>query len=822
MKRLYTLFAILITLCSFLPAAEAQNAEAQNVNFPDRRLAASVRVALGIAGNAPIPKVDLATLTELDARGWQGIADLTGLEHATALTSLNLGPTHGNFSWNLEQHHVTDITPLSGLTQLTALYLDYNFITDISSLSGLTALEVLDLGSNGIRDLSALSELTALTALDLSNNQSPDDGWGISDISVLSNLTALEYLDLQVNQITDITPLAGLTQLETLSFHNNPGLSDIRALSGLTALKHLSLSNTLISDIIPLANLTALKELYLNSCSISDISPLSGLTALEHLHLRSNSITDLSPLSNLTALELLDLRRNAITDVTPLQALTALRVLCLYGTPELTDFQPLHTLRSTVETQGITVLDGAADVSGAPEAVQKIIRRIRDGGMTIYMVEPVAGYLLIDVDIAFAGAQLLGGIRSLDEHTGPINALAWSPDGTLLASGADDTDIHIWNTTTGNRVRTLTGHQSPVTALAFSPDGQTLVSGDRDTKTMRFWNPNTGQLLHTWEQFVHAVEDIAWNPDGTRIATAGNLTVRLWNANAHARPDIFRQPTATVTAVAWSPKTGGPVVGGERDTKRLRFWDPATGQLLQTWDPFVHAVEALAFNPDGSVLASAGDRTVRLWTPLAHARPTIFPKTHTDTVTCLAWHPDGALLVSGSADTTVLLWGTAGNVRDRMLKHTGAVNAVAFSPSGDTVASAGADGRVVLWPNPIVGAAPALSQPFARLEWIETSALAPAETGLFANYPNPFNPETWIPYQLAKPAAVNLSIYAADGRLVRTLQLGHQPAGTYLSRSRAAYWDGRNTQGEPVASGVYFYTLKAGDFTATRKMLILK
>ena len=98
----------------------------------------------------------------------------------------------------------------------------------------------------------------------------------------------------------------------------------------------------------------------------------------------------------------------------------------------------------------------------------------------------------------------------------------------------------------------------------------------------------------------------------------------------------------------------------------------------------------------------------------------------------------------------------------------------------------------------------------------------PKETTLLANYPNPFNPETWIPYELAETAEVTVSIYAADGKLVRTLALGLLPAGTYQGRSRAAYWDGRNAQGEPVASGIYFYTLQAGEFTATRKMLIQK
>ena len=102
------------------------------------------------------------------------------------------------------------------------------------------------------------------------------------------------------------------------------------------------------------------------------------------------------------------------------------------------------------------------------------------------------------------------------------------------------------------------------------------------------------------------------------------------------------------------------------------------------------------------------------------------------------------------------------------------------------------------------------------------AALTPQETALLTNYPNPFNPETWIPYQLASPAEVTVVIYSADGKQVRQLSLGHQPIGIYHSKNRAAYWDGRNVQGEPVASGVYFYTLTVGDFSATKKMVIRK
>ena len=102
------------------------------------------------------------------------------------------------------------------------------------------------------------------------------------------------------------------------------------------------------------------------------------------------------------------------------------------------------------------------------------------------------------------------------------------------------------------------------------------------------------------------------------------------------------------------------------------------------------------------------------------------------------------------------------------------------------------------------------------------ASLQPEKTALLANYPNPFNPETWIPYQLATPAEVTLTIYSANGAIIRTLALGHQPAGMYQNRNRAAYWDGKNEVGESVSNGIYFYTLTAGSFTATRKMLILK
>lgn len=100
--------------------------------------------------------------------------------------------------------------------------------------------------------------------------------------------------------------------------------------------------------------------------------------------------------------------------------------------------------------------------------------------------------------------------------------------------------------------------------------------------------------------------------------------------------------------------------------------------------------------------------------------------------------------------------------------------------------------------------------------------MTPEKTKLLPNYPNPFNPETWIPYDLARDAEIHIHIYNLKGESIRELHLGFQTAGTYRTPARAAYWDGCNTLGESVASGIYFYTLQAGDVKATRQMAILK
>jgi hypothetical protein len=98
----------------------------------------------------------------------------------------------------------------------------------------------------------------------------------------------------------------------------------------------------------------------------------------------------------------------------------------------------------------------------------------------------------------------------------------------------------------------------------------------------------------------------------------------------------------------------------------------------------------------------------------------------------------------------------------------------------------------------------------------------PKEFRLLQNFPNPFNPDTWLPYELASDVPVSIYIYNIQGQLVRQLNIGKQEAGGYITKEKAAYWDGRDKHGEKVASGIYWYTLRAGEFDATRQMVILK
>jgi RNA polymerase sigma factor (sigma-70 family) len=242
----------------------------------------------------PEPEPEQIVVIDLSGRGITD-AQLREMvesgEIPSDVTILNLGAVYNDIYQMESQNFISDISPLSGLTNLTSLLLDYNSITDISSLSGLTNLINLSLSFNQITDISPLSGLIDLTLLHLDFNH-------ITDTSPLSGLTNLTYLSLMSNLITDISLLGGLTNLTSLLLASNQ-ITDISPLNGLTNLTYLYLESNQITDISPLNGLTNLTYLYLGLNQIADISSLRGLTNLTSLSLYSNPITDWSPVAHI-------------------------------------------------------------------------------------------------------------------------------------------------------------------------------------------------------------------------------------------------------------------------------------------------------------------------------------------------------------------------------------------------------------------------------------------------------------------------------------------------------------------------------------------
>ena len=450
--------------------------------------------------------------------------------------------------------------------------------------------------------------------------------------------------------------------------------------------------------------------------------------------------------------------------------------------------------------------------------------------------------------------------------TGDIGSVAFSPDGQTLASGSWDNTIRLWDPHTGKLKRTLTDHIRSVTSVMFSPDGQTFASGG-DEQTIRLWNTTTWQVERILTGHTHLVEVLAFSLDGLTLASGSrDETIRLWNP--HTGNHIRTLPaTSPVNRLTFSPD-GGTLASASWDNT-IRLWNPHTGKLKRTLLNQGGWVNPVAFSSDGATLA-IGNRGISLWDIETGQYKKPLARDIGDAVS-VVFSSDGTMLASGSADKKVRLWELtpADTSSDKMngdINGDGVVNIldliVVASELGNTgtnlVTDVNGDGVVNVLDLIFVAgvfdnaaaapsAQPQVPETLTAVEvqgWLTDAsslevrnsimkrgflvleqllvALTPKETELLANYPNPFNPETWIPYRLAEDAFVVLTIYDLSGQVVRKFEIGHRIAAVYENRSKAIYWDGRNGLGERVASGVYFYTLTAGDFSATRRMVILK
>ena len=732
---------------------------AQTVTIPDSNLRAVIEVALGKASGDPITTSDMAALPSLEARE-SNISNLTGLEHAINLTWLNL-----------KDNSISDLSSLAGLTNLTWLHLRYNTISDITSLSGLTNLTLLYLGGNLISDISVVSGLTNLRTLGLWNNM-------ISDISAVSGLTDLRTLGLWNNTISDISAVSGLTNLTELYLSGNT-ISDITSLSGLTNLTLLDLRYNTISDLSSLSGLTNLTELYLSGNTISDITSLSGLTNLTVLYLGDNSVSDISAVSGLTDLRTLGLWNNTISDISAVSGLTNLTVLYL-GDNSVSD---------------ISAVSGLTD-----------LRTLGLWNNTISDISAVSG--LTNLTELYLSGNTISDITSLSGLTNLTELSIWDntiSDITSLSGLTNLTELDLY----GNTISDL----SPLVANTGLGSGDTVIVrfNPLSSVSIDMYIPalqSRGVTVKFDNQAHPALLKISGNnqrrtPGGT---LANPFVVEVQDENGLALAGV----TVTFAVVAG---------GGTLSTTSTTTDGNGRAQSTLTLGPNLgkNTVEVSADGIEGLV-------------PFHAISDTESPPITADV------NGDGNVNILDLVLVAYDLGNTGANLAADV-SGDGVVNIL------DLVLVAGMFGDGAAAPS----AHPQVPETLTAVEvqgWLTDAralevkdiimkrgfmvleqllvALTPRETELLANYPNPFNPETWIPYRLAEDAFVTLTIYDQTGQIVRTLDVGHQIASAYETRVKAIYWDGRNEVGETVASGVYFYHLSAGNYSATRKMLILK
>ena len=277
-------------------------------------------------------------------------------------------------------------------------------------------------------------------------------------------------------------------------------------------------------------------------------------------------------------------------------------------------------------------------------------------------------------------------------------ALAYSPDGSTLASAGDDAMVELRDVASGRVIRRLEGHRDAVSCLAFSPDGRTLATGSYD-RTVKLWEVESGREKLNLAGHTNWVFAVAFSADGAFVASAGHdKMVRVWDAATGRQRAALAGHSASVRAVAFAPGPDGSQLASGGSDHLVLIWDLRTGLLRTRLAAHKGTVRAIAFSPDGVMLATgAEDGEVRLW-DAASGRERAALLGHLDMVTCLAFSPRGRMLATGSLDASVKLWDTkAGRERASLQGHLDGISALAFAPLASQMATAGFDGSVRLW-----------------------------------------------------------------------------------------------------------------------------
>ena len=817
--------------------SQTERIPGESVHFPDPNLRAAIAEALGKAPGSTITVAEMATLERLQANGKE-IKDLRGLEFATNLETLEI---RGNL--------VSDLSPIAGLTQLGRLGIQGNKVSDISPLSELKSLGSLGIYANEISDISPLSGLTNLRWLSMYKNP-------VLDLSPLANLKSLTGIRVRVEPPGNLSPLAELINLEDFFYWGSgEPVPDLSPLTKLPKLAKIDIGRGSKVDVSPLSGLTAIKELWLHQCGISDLSFLEKLTTLERAHLGRNDISDISALSALPNLKWLDLSNNRISDFSPLDGVREQLKLIWYNNPGFPKGAPkiegpwLWAVLSDVdignhrwslphrdllsEVSGGTVTEAEIAVQGATEgrsvgsSVWTSHKLPSTGRMEDMLKPPAPGGAIYGSVLLFSPQE-----QATILYVGSPSELQVWLNGTLIHqhsrhSGRGDTGY-----TDDYRVTLQQGKNVLLVALlsdghgffGFEPEIEYTVanSGIRytfskptihigDTFTLDISAENVPDLAG-WQFGIAfdaaALKAIEVNEGGFlktggastffQRGTINNAAGRIRGLSSASLSGEGVTGTGVLLSVTFSAKADGQT---QLVLHNLQFGS-STGKAIpaEPHKTVIVVEERLTIgdiNRDGQV------SILDMILIAKHLGETAPPNSEVDV------NDDGVVSI-----LDLIL------VAQHMGKSAAAApSAIAAMKNGELN--------------------PAMIQAWIEQAHVEDDGsitfregidflqsllevLIPEKTALLPNYPNPFNPETWIPYQLSEPAEVTVCIYSVKGILVQTLALGQTPAGIYQNRSRAAYWDGRNDVGEKVASGLYFYTLTASDFTATRKMLIRK
>ena len=798
----------------------------ESVHIPDPNLRAAIAEKLGKSPNAPITAEEMTTLESVIAND-KGIRDLTGLEHAT------------NAYWfTFERNQISDLSPLAGLENITGLALAGNQISDLSPLSGLINLSHLSIYNN------------------------PE----ISDLSPLIGLANLQDLSLVGSSKTsDISPLAGLVNLKNITMWGSP-ISDLSPLAGLTQLERLDICGSKASDISVLSKLTGLKELYLVSNGISDVSPLSGLTNLTRLSLNENRISDVSPLAGLTNLKWLGLHHNSISDFSPLEGLSEATTISRAFNPGVPTGGPniegpwlwVTVPGERLDRNTDLLAEASADTITEQEVATNGVVQGKSVGNNLWTqgkIAPSSETNIVDM------LDEIGSKTNRDNNNHIIY-------GSIILDSPREQDTNMFFGC-GDRVKIwLNGeliYQSLIWRRAWNYHDFFRVTLKQGRNVLLVVIDDAKEGYYGWSGFFGFEE-------GTEY-TVSTVSTKASVGYVFSEPVIHVGDTFTLDLgaesvsdlagwqfdIAFDPAVLKAVGVSEGDFLKIdggtTFFQRGT---IDNRSGKIKGLSSASLSKDGAsgtgtllsvtlAAKTAGQTQLRLEN---------FQLADITGVSIAAGPHEVVITVEGQLVTGDVNRDGQVSILDMVLvaRHFGEtvpansevdINGdgiisildlilVAQHMGGSTAAAPS-----MLAVDDMHGLDPAMIQAWieraqteddgsiafqrgiARLQQLLT-LLIPEKTVLLANYPNPFNPETWIPYQLAEPSEVRIGIYDVRGSLVRQLDLGHQSAGMYTTRSRAAYWDGTNDIGEKVSSGVYFCTLTAGDFSATLKMLILK